>query len=69
MLHRDDFKRTTKDQLETQRTKEEDEIQEALEKLKEDYIDAMALFAQYHSKRCWKTKAIAKSIYSSLTRV
>ena len=39
----------------------------ALEKSKENYIDAIVLFAQYHSERCWKTKAIAKYIYSRLT--
>ena len=65
--HCDDFKRAMKDQLETHRTKEEDSMKEALEKSKEDYIDAVALFAQYHSRRCWKTKTIAESTYSELT--
>ena len=65
--YREAFKRAMMDQLETKRTKEEDEMNAALEKSKEDYIDAIALFAQYHSERCWKTKTLAKYIYSRLT--
>ena len=38
-----------------------------LEKSKEDYIDAMVLYEQYYSQRCWRTKPEAKRIYSGLT--
>ena len=44
-----------------------DAMMAELEKSKEDYIDAMVLYEQYYSRRCWRTKPEAKRIYSGLT--
>ena len=55
-----------KNQFETKRIKEEIILKEKLEGAEEDYIDAIFLFRQYHSKRCWRTKQEAKKIYSQL---
>ena len=65
--HRDLFKRSFKDQLDTRQKKEMDAMMAELEKSKEDYIDAMVLYEQYYSQRCWRTKPEAKRIYSGLT--
>ena len=44
-----------------------DAVMAELEKSKEDYIDAMVLYEQYYSQRCWRTKLEGKRIYSCLT--
>ena len=60
--HTDAFKK----QFEKKRLREEIARAEKLGKAQEDYVDAIFLFRQYHSKRCWRTKQMAKSIYAKL---
>ena len=57
---RKDYTDSFNRQFEKKRVKEEIIRTKKLQSAEEDYIDALFLFQQYHSKRCWRTKEIAK---------
>ena len=64
--HKRQFQIDLKKQFETKRRKEEIALEKKIELAREDYIDALYLFEQYHSPRRWKTEAEAVSIYNQL---
>ena len=53
-------------QLEMKRRKEEIILRKKLLNALEDYIDALYLFDQYTSKRCWREKVIELENYLGL---
>ena len=63
---RKDYTDSFNRQFEKKRVKEEIIRTKKLQSAEEDYIDALFSFQQYHSKRCWRTKEIAKIIYAKL---
>ena len=61
--HRYNFKISMVEQLEMKCRKEDIILEKKLENTLEDYINALYLFNEYKSKRCWKTKVIALENY------
>ena len=64
--HRYDFKIAMVEQLEMKCRKEEIILENNLEDALEYYIDALYLFEQYNSKKCWMKKVIALENYLGL---
>ena len=41
-------------------------MQKKLELAQEDYMEAVILYEQYHSDRCWLTGKVAREVYGQL---
>ena len=60
------FQAYLKCQFDKRRIKEEVAMQKKLDMAQEDYMEAVLLYDQYHSERCWLTGRVAREVYSQL---
>lgn len=64
--HKNQHRVKLKCQFDIRREKEQMIMEKKLDMAREDYIDGLALFEQYHSKRRWKSKEEAIRIWDAL---
>ena len=64
--NRKEFQAHLKKQFDKRRIKEEMAMQKKLELAQEDYMEAVILYEQYHSDRCWLTGKVAREVYGQL---